>query len=111
MTHRIFLALPGLLLLACSTAPTAPTEPIPDTLTREQIAQRRQEEDARYDRELRACYQRFAVNDCRREVLARHREVTHALRALELQWNARQREERTRSLQSQPHPVGPGDTP
>ena len=86
--------------------------PMPDTLTRQEIEQLRSREQDRLQTALRECYQRFAVNDCRREAMTRHNEVQHQLRAQELRLNALDREERQRKLQAvpsaqQPHAGSP----
>jgi hypothetical protein len=87
---------------ACSFAPTWSPMPMPDTLTRQEIEQFRSREEDRLQTALRECYQRFAVNDCRREAMTRHNEVQHQLRAQELRLNALDREVRQRKLQADP---------
>lgn len=89
-------------LSACSLAPSWPPMPLPETMTRQQIEQFRSREQARLDTALRECYQRFAVNDCRREAMSRHHEVVHQLRQQELRLNALDREARQRKLQELP---------
>jgi colicin import membrane protein len=89
----------AVLLGGCSQTPKLTPPLFPDSLTREQVALERQREEQLYDRELRDCYQRFAVNDCRREALARHREVLRSLRAIELNLNEAQRQQRSQRLQ------------
>ena len=89
-------------LSACSFAPAWPPLPMPDTLTRQDIERFRAREQDRLQNALRECYQRFAVNDCRREAMTRHNEVQHHLRAQELRLNALDREERQRKLQASP---------
>jgi hypothetical protein len=97
---------------ACSFAPTWPPMPMPDTLTRQEIEQFRSREQDRLQTALRECYQRFAVNDCRREAMARHNEVQHQLRAQELRLNALDREVRQRKLQADPSALQPdADSP
>jgi colicin import membrane protein len=91
-------------LTGCSFAPVWAPMPMPDTLTRQEIESFRARADERLQNALRDCYQRFAVNDCRREALTRHREVLHHLRAQELRLNAIDREERVRKLESTPIP-------
>jgi hypothetical protein len=68
----------------------------------------RAREQDRLQNALRECYQRFAVNDCRREAMTRHNEVKHQLRTQELRLNALDREERQRKLQSDPTELPPG---
>ena len=92
----------GATLSACSVAPTWPDLPLPESMTRASIEEYRAREEERLQRALRECYQRFAVNDCRREALSRDRDVQHHLRAQELHLNALDREERQRKLQSSP---------
>ena len=100
------------LLSACSFAPPWPPMPMPQTLTRAEIEQFRSREQDRLQNALRECYQRFAVNDCRRDAMERHNEVQHVLRAEELRLNALDREVRQRKLQEPdasmpPEPVSP----
>ena len=102
--HSSCLILLPVLLCACAQSPKPASPVFPDSLSREQIAQARQQEAILYDRELRDCYQRFAVNDCRRDALTRHRDVLHALRAIELKLNEQQRQQRIQSLQ-EPSPA------
>jgi hypothetical protein len=89
-------------LSACSFAPPWPDMPMPETMTRADIEHYRAREQDRLQQALRECYQRFAVNDCRREAMTRHNEVQHQLRAQELRLNALHRDERQRKLQAQP---------
>jgi hypothetical protein len=101
-------------LSACSVAPTWPDLPLPETMTRASIEAYRGRAEERLQYALRECYQRFAVNDCRREALTRHRDVQHHLRTQELRLNALDREERQRKQQSLPDaksPAAPVDTP
>ena len=81
---------------------------MPDTMTRQEIEHYRGREQERLQTALRECYQRFAVNDCRREALTRHNEVLHQLRAQELRLNALEREARQRKLQADPPNARPG---
>jgi hypothetical protein len=83
-------------------------------MTRQDIDTFRGREEERLQNAMRECYQRFAVNNCRREALERHREVLHHLRTQELQLNALDREARQRKLQENPKPDAPlegGDVP
>ena len=107
-------------LAGCSSAPVWPPMPLPETMTRQEIDQFRGREDERLQQALRECYQRFAVNDCRREALTRHRDVLHHLRDQDLCLNALDREARQRKLQANPradsapdatNPVGSPGTP
>jgi hypothetical protein len=89
-------------LSGCSFAPAWPPMPMPDIMTRQEIDEYRGREDARLQQALRECYQRFAVNDCRREAYNRHREVLHLLRDQNLRLNALDREARQRKLDANP---------
>jgi hypothetical protein len=111
--RRLFVPAWGLSLLlaglsACSSAPPWPPLPLPDNPTRQDIERLRAREQDRLQNALRECYQRFAVNDCRREATTRHNEVQHQLRTQELRLNALDREERQRKLQSDPTELPPG---
>lgn len=90
------------LMAGCSVAPVWPELPLPEHITRESIDELRARADARLYNALRECYQRFAVNDCRREAMERHRELLHILRAHELRLNAEDREARQRRLAPTP---------
>jgi len=106
-----FLIFLPVLLCACAQGPKPVSPVFPDSMSREQIAQARQQEAILYDRELRECYQRFAVNDCRRDALTRHRDVLHALRAIELKLNEQQRQQRIQLLQESSPAPEPGKAP
>jgi hypothetical protein len=86
------------LMAACSSAPAWPELPLAENVTRESIDELRARADARLNEALRECYQRFAVNDCRREAMTRHRELLHALRSQELRLNALDRAARQQRL-------------
>ena len=101
-----FLLLAG--LSACSFAPSWPSWSLPDTMTRQQIEHFRAREEERLQNALRECYQRFAVNDCRREAMSRHNEVQHRFRTEELRLNALDRQERQRKLEASPSVEGSG---
>jgi hypothetical protein len=87
---------------ACSFAPSWPPMSLPESMTRAQIDHFRAREQDRLQNALRECYQRFAVNDCRREAMNLHNEVQRQLRSEELRLNALDREERQRKLQNSP---------
>ena len=109
--HWLSFPLPFLLLAglsACSFAPPWPPLSLPDTMTRQQIEHFRAREEERLQNALRECYQRFAVNDCRREAMSRHNEVQHRLRTEELRLNALDRLERQRKLEASPAVEGSG---
>jgi colicin import membrane protein len=78
-------ALSAMALLAGAQAQeTAPLN-APDTKAeRARIETDRAREQARYDKEEADCYQRFAVNDCLREVKVRRRATFEALRRQEI---------------------------
>ena len=58
------------------------------------IAQQRQQIEARQQEAEKACWQRFAVEDCLRNVRAQAREQDNVLRARELQINNEERQEK-----------------
>lgn len=62
---------------------------------RDRVARERSAARERYDSDERACWQRFAVNDCLREARVRRRDVLDALRRDELALNAIEREHKT----------------
>lgn len=62
---------------------------------RERIEQERRQQDARFAAEEAACYQRFAVNDCLREVRARRRAVFEDLRRQDIALNDAERRSRS----------------
>ena len=62
---------------------------------RAQLAQQRQELQQEHDRAAKACWQRFAVNDCLREVRRKRFAALEPLRAQELELNAQERAWRT----------------
>jgi hypothetical protein len=71
---------------------------MPEVMTRQDIERFRALGQERLNNALHECYQRFAVNDCRRDAMSRHNEVQHVLRAQELRLNALDREARQRKL-------------
>lgn len=86
--------------LCCTTVlaqpvPAAVDAP-PETVARERsrIEAERRREDARFAGEEAACYQRFAVNDCLREVRVRRRAAFEDLRRQEIELNDAQRRSR-----------------
>lgn len=90
-------------LLAAGFALASPAQPVPaavdaspEAMARERsrIAQERQREEARFAGEEAACYQRFAVNDCLREVRVRKRAAFEDLRRQEIELNDAERRQR-----------------
>ena len=93
----------GLVLLAWSLcaavqAQPLPSAPAPDAGTPQRIAAERQQLQAQrnaveqaHDLRSRECWQRFAVNDCLREVRRSRRAALDPLRARELELNAQER--------------------
>ncbi len=63
---------------------------------REALNSQRQSIEAQHEARERACWQRFAVNDCLREVRRSRHAALDPLRAKELELNAQEREWRTR---------------
>jgi hypothetical protein len=87
----------GLLLSCLATAQPAQVEDdafLQAERERERIAQVRQQEEARFAGQEAACYQRFAVNDCLREVRVRRRAVLEDLRRQEVLINDAERKRR-----------------
>ncbi len=78
------LALAGLLALAARAQQPATFDPALDARERERIAVERAAALAAYGREEEGCYQRFAVNDCLREVRKRRRVTMDELRRQEI---------------------------
>jgi hypothetical protein len=75
-------------LLLCGAALAQPAPPPEDEAflqaERERIAQQRRQEEGRFALQEAACYQRFAVNDCLREVRVRRRAVLEDFRRQEV---------------------------
>lgn len=86
---QLRLTLACLVLLAgAAQSQTAPAAGAPDlNAQRASIAAERSSAEARYRQEEEDCYQRFAVNDCLREVRARRRVTFDALRKREIELN------------------------
>lgn len=96
MKHIAFL-----LTVLCGTATLAQPAPAavdasPAAIARERsrIEAERRREDARFAAEEAACHQRFAVNDCLREVRVRRRAVFEDLRRQEIALNDAERRDR-----------------
>lgn len=66
---------------------------------RAQIEAQRSSQEAQFQREHEACYQRFAVNDCQREVRQRKRQAMDLLHRRELLLNEAQRQLKARERQ------------
>ena len=75
--------------VALAQAPAWPLDTPAQSVTqeRDRIGKERNAEDARYASEQAVCYQRFAVNDCLRDLRVRHRQVMESLRQQEIQLN------------------------
>jgi colicin import membrane protein len=86
----LFIGLPAFALQAQEPELAAPASDVFQVELDRIQAERRQQE-ARYAREEAACYQRFAVNDCLREVRAKLRLVMEDLRRQEIAVNDEQR--------------------
>jgi hypothetical protein len=88
-------ALSAMVLLAGAQAQeAAPSNPLDTNAERARIETDRTREQARYDKEDAACYQRFAVNDCLREVKVRRRATFEELRRQEIILNDIDRKKR-----------------
>jgi colicin import membrane protein len=74
---------------------TAPSNALDMNAERARIEADRVREQARYEKEEAACYQRFAVNDCLREVKVRRRATFEELRRQEIILNDIDRKKRT----------------
>ncbi len=71
---------------------------VPDRIAaeREALSTQRQAIEEQHEARLRACWQRFAVNDCLREARRSRHAALDPLRPKELELNAQEREWRTR---------------
>ena len=97
MTHRQAVRW-GLAWLACTAGlvhAQAPTAPTPSE--REQLSRQRQAIESRYAEDVKNCYQRFAVNDCKQQALMQQRESLKPLRAREQALDAAERAEKAQS--------------
>ena len=74
------------LLLAFSLAGTS-AQTNPEDVTRQQIQKARSAEEARFSDQERACYERFAVNDCLKQVRVKRRLALEDLRRQEIVLN------------------------
>lgn len=83
--------------VAAQPAPAGPAEVGKQQRQAERmrIASARAAAEARYRDQERACWQRFAVNDCLRDAARERRAMLDRLRDEELVLNAREREART----------------
>lgn len=94
----------GPLLLLCAGLPAALAQgsAAPDE-ERARIAAERAKADAQFAQDEKACYARFAVNDCQNEARARRRETLADLRRQEVSLNDAQRKrkgaDRIRSIE------------
>jgi hypothetical protein len=87
-------------LLAWGTvhAQAIETDDVPARIAaaRAQLQQQRQAIEQQHEERRRECWQRFAVNDCLREVRRSRYQALDPLRPQELELNAQEREWRTR---------------
>ncbi|MFM8863470.1 MAG: hypothetical protein ACKOFG_00835 [Limnohabitans sp.] len=97
---RLLLLLCGLLLgpLHVRAQPLEAAEDVPARIAvlRDALIGERQAIEAQHDARQRDCWQRFAVNDCLREVRRSRHAALDPLRTRELDLNAQEREWRTR---------------
>lgn len=94
-------ALSALIVLGCALAAQAQPQPPVDpgariALERAQLQAEREQAERAHDARARECWQRFAVNDCLREVRRSRRAALDPIRARELALNAEERAWRTR---------------
>ncbi len=106
-------ALHALILLGWAWAAQAQPQPSADpgvriAAERVQLEAEREQTEQAHDVRARECWQRFAVNDCLREVRRSRRAALDPIRARELElnaeeraWRTRQREERLQDKASQ----------
>lgn len=108
MTWLITLLVGCLSLHQAQAQTTSTTEDVPARIAaaREALSRQKQSIEAEHDERQRACWQRFAVNDCLREVRRSRHAALDPLRPLELAlneqeraWRTQQREERLRGKQ------------
>lgn len=91
-----------LIATACAALPGWAQQPADDAAERERISAGRRQAEADFEEAHKACYRKFAVNDCIGEAKVRRREVLAQLRRQELALNEverrRKSEERLRDL-------------
>ncbi|KQT10625.1 hypothetical protein [Ramlibacter sp. Leaf400] len=91
-----------LLATACAALPGGAQQPADDAAERARISAGRRQAEAEFEEAHKACYRKFAVNDCIGEAKVRRREVLAQLRRQELALNEverqRKSEERLRDL-------------
>ena len=87
-----------LCLAPVNAQPVAASDGLPASIAeaRERLQGQRQAIESEHDERARACWQRFAVNDCLREVRRSRYAALDPLRPLELELNAQERDWRTR---------------
>lgn len=83
-----------LLLLGAQAQQVAPSLPLDPSVERARIETERASAQARFEKEEASCYQRFAVNDCLRQVKVRRRAVLEELRRQEIILNDVDRKKR-----------------
>lgn len=96
----------GLVQVRAHAAEASDDVPAQLAAAREQLQQQRQAIEQLHEERRRDCWQRFAVNDCLREVRRSRYAALDPLRPRELElnaqereWRSRQRDERLRSKQ------------
>jgi colicin import membrane protein len=94
MKTRLFALGTLVLLLGAQAQQIAPSLPLDSGAERARIAADRVREQTRFEKEEAGCYQRFAVNDCLREVKVRRRAVLEELRRQEILLNEADRKKR-----------------
>ena len=99
-----------LLVLSAAAAAQSPAEDLPMRIVaeRERLQRERAAIEQTHDARKRDCWQRFAVNDCLREVRRSQHAALDPIRQQELQlnaqeraWRVQQRDERLREKQPQ----------
>lgn len=97
------------LLGAAAAAAALPVQAEAPTAERVRIAAERSRVEAQYQGEERACWGRFAVNDCLAEARARRRSALADLRRQEISLNDAERKqraaERLRAIEQRPDPA------
>lgn len=96
MTRFVFLLAGWCCAVALAQPAPAGVDAAPEAVARERgrIEQERRQQEARFAAEEAACYQRFAVNDCLREVRVRRRAVFEDLRRQDIALNDAERRRR-----------------
>lgn len=87
-----------LCLASVKAQPAVASDDLPARIAeaREHLQQERQAIESLHEERARACWQRFAVNDCLREVRRSRHDALDPLRPRELELNAQERDWRSR---------------